>query len=191
MDEACAETVAVPASTSACSNAQQHAEPWDPDYHRKRLRTAAACGACVRLAVLASVSYVFVHTVPLTSHEPRQVAFFAGAHVVLAALVVCLRRCAASSHDGSGFWVKATEDIAVDLLLWVFGFRVSQAGPPALSELVWCVMAIMLCVFIYVVYRDSDDRHQYQALGEVRCDDADDPGDSKAVEQVKSTDEMV
>lgn len=191
MDEACPETVAVPAGTTACSDAQPHAEPY-----RKVFRRAAACGACGRQAVLALVSYVFVHTVPFTSYEPRHVAFLAGAHAVLASLVICLRRrCAARrlikpKPDSSRVWVvKTAEDAAVDLLFWVFGFRVAEMGPPALTELVWCAMAIVTCAFVYVVYRDNDLLHQYQPFGEVGCDDA--GHDSKAVEKVESNDQMV
>ncbi|TVU17164.1 hypothetical protein EJB05_33180, partial [Eragrostis curvula] len=189
MDDACGEYVTVPATGK---------QPPSPAYERAVTLAGRIVGWCFRFAVLNGVAYALAHAVPRARDERHELAFFAGAYIVLAAW---LRRGAA--HDpgespSSWDWWRRAARVAVealgDVLCFAFAYRVAAlAGSPALAVLVWFVSVAVLFAGLYVaVYCFRKDQQQYQALGDVDGDNAGGGGsEGKAVEKIASADEML
>ncbi|TVU26218.1 hypothetical protein EJB05_28755 [Eragrostis curvula] len=141
----------------------------------------------------------------------RELALLAAGYAVLAALVVvlCLRRemrlklfdypvareeamrlkqiidYGPAGGDERASWVKkAVKDVLVDLLVFVFFFRVAELVPPPVSVLVWGFMAIFTCACVYML-SFCDDQHwrDKAALGGVDS--------KKAVQKIRPADEKI
>ncbi|CAL4910067.1 unnamed protein product [Urochloa decumbens] len=152
-------------------------------------RLQRAFGECLRVAAAALVGYTLAATAWRVRHDPQELAFVVGCCVLLAALLVCLRRAerlAPGSPVAERRRLQAAVWFLTTVLSCAFAYRVSLAMPDVLVVLVWCMTAfVVLAGFFMLVLCNRKDQQYHRCLDEV------DASDDKPFDKIRHTDGLV
>ncbi|TVU17162.1 hypothetical protein EJB05_33178, partial [Eragrostis curvula] len=145
--------------------------------------------SCLGAATLALATYSFVVATWQVRHEPRDLAFVAGAYAALAALFLCLRRAENLTPDS-----PAAERRRLHFAVWAlstalscaFAYRVSLLMPAALVIIIWCMTAFVVVMGFYLLVLCSCKDLHDQGLDDVAVGERE-----PFIKKTRPTDEIV